>query len=84
MATAKLVLDGDDQILHLPDEFRFEGTEIDIRRDKKTGDVILSEKPERTGSWDEFAYRNVTIRSHDQALHAGHEYGSAGSQRTQP
>jgi antitoxin VapB len=29
----------------LPAEFRFEGTEVDIRRDPTTGDVILSQSP---------------------------------------
>jgi len=30
-------------------EFRFEGTEVFVRRDLKTGDVILSSRPD---SWD--------------------------------
>ncbi len=30
-------------------EFRFEGSEVFVRRDPKTGDVILSSKP---NSWD--------------------------------
>ncbi|MCX7306306.1 MAG: hypothetical protein NTV73_18525 [Hyphomicrobiales bacterium] len=47
MATAKLVMDGDDQLLILPDEFRLEGTEVDISRDEKTGGVILRPMPTR-------------------------------------
>jgi antitoxin VapB len=35
----------------LPAEFRLEGTEVFIRRDPKTGDVILSRVPK---SWDRF------------------------------
>lgn len=37
--------------MRLPSEFRFEGTEVFIRRDPATGDVILSQRPE---SWDSF------------------------------
>jgi antitoxin VapB len=53
-ATAKLFKNGRSQAVRLPAEFRFEGTEVNIRRDPKTGDVILSQTPRRTGSWDEF------------------------------
>jgi antitoxin VapB len=35
----------------LPSEFRFEGTEVFIRRDPATEDVILLRRPE---SWDSF------------------------------
>ena len=37
--------------VRLPAEFRFEGTEVFIRRDSRTGDVILSRRPE---SWTSF------------------------------
>jgi antitoxin VapB len=53
-ATAKLFMNGRSQAVRLPAEFRFEGTEVYIRRDSATGEVILSSKPQRTGSWDEF------------------------------
>jgi antitoxin VapB len=49
--TAKLFLNGRSQAVRLPSDFRFEGTEVYIRRDPKTGDVILSARPE---SWDGF------------------------------
>lgn len=52
--TAKLFKNGRSQAVRLPAEFRFEGTEVNIRRDPVTGDVILSQKPQRTGSWDAF------------------------------
>ena len=39
---AKLFLNGRSQAVRLPREFRFEGTEVSVRRDPKTGDVILS------------------------------------------
>jgi antitoxin VapB len=47
--TAKLFTTGRSQAVRLPMEFRFEGREVFVRRDPKTGDVILSRKPE---SWD--------------------------------
>jgi antitoxin VapB len=53
-ATAKLFMNGRSQAVRLPAQFRFEGTEVNIRRDPVTGEVILSPKPQRTGSWDEF------------------------------
>lgn len=49
--TAKLFLNGRSQAVRLPAEFRFEGREVFIRQDEKTGDVILSRRPE---SWDSF------------------------------
>jgi antitoxin VapB len=49
--TAKLFKNGRSQAVRLPSEFRFEGDEVFIRRDEKTGDVILSRRP---ASWGEF------------------------------
>jgi antitoxin VapB len=49
--SARLILDGEDQAVLLPDEFRFEGKEVFIRRDPATGDVILSQ---RRPEWDRF------------------------------
>lgn len=42
MQTAKLFRNGRSQAVRLPAEFRFEGSEVSIRRDPVTGDVILS------------------------------------------
>jgi antitoxin VapB len=50
-ATAKLFTNGRSQAVRLPAEFRFEGTEVFVRRDPATGDVILSRKPD---SWAGF------------------------------
>ena len=47
--TAKIFTTGRSQAVRLPAEFRFEGSEVYVRRDPKTGDVILSRKPD---SWD--------------------------------
>ena len=41
-AVAKLFRNGRSQAVRLPREFRFEGTEVSVRRDPETGDVILS------------------------------------------
>lgn len=49
--TAKLFMNGRSQAVRLPGEFRFEGDEVNIRRDPDTGDVILSRK---SSNWDEF------------------------------
>jgi antitoxin VapB len=51
MAKAKLFMTGGSQAVRLPAEFRFEGDEVDVRRDSVTGDVVLS-KP--IASWDEY------------------------------
>ena len=51
MTKAKLFTTGGSQAVRLPAEFRFEGDEVDIRRDCVTGDVVLS-KP--IASWEEY------------------------------
>ena len=51
MTKAKLFMTGGSQAVRLPLEFRFEGSEVDIRRDPVTGEVVLS-KPTR--SWDDY------------------------------
>ena len=59
--TAKLFKNGRSQAVRLPAEFRFEGDEVFIRKDDKSGDVILSRRP---ASWDEF------FRLRDEAIKA--------------
>ncbi len=49
--TAKLFRNGRSQAVRLPSVFHFEGSEVFIRQDPRTGDVILSRRPE---SWDSF------------------------------
>lgn len=51
MSKAKLFNNGDSQAVRLPADFRFDGEEVDIRRDVLTGDVILS-RPR--ASWDDY------------------------------
>ena len=44
--TAKVFFTGRSQAIRLPLEFRFDVSEVFIRRDPVTGDVVLSSKPE--------------------------------------
>ena len=48
---AKLFKNGRSQAVRLPAEFRFAETEVYIRRDPASGDVVLSRRP---GNWEEF------------------------------
>jgi len=51
--TARIFTNGGSQAVRLPAEFRFEGNEVLVRRDERTGDVILS--PRRgVSTWDEY------------------------------
>lgn len=63
--TAKLFMNGRSQAVRLPAEFRFDGTEVNIRRDSITGDVILSQKPQRTGSLKAFFEALDELRPED-------------------
>lgn len=49
--TAKLFRNGRSQAIRLPVDCRFDGSEVYIRRDPETGDVILSRRPD---SWEQF------------------------------
>jgi len=61
--TAKLFRNGRSQAVRLPAEFRFEGKEVFIRRDEKTGDVVLSSRP---NSWDRFLQLREEALLHDR------------------
>ena len=53
--TAKLFKNGRSQAVRLPKEFRFEGTEVAIRRDPATGEVVLLQPAAKTiKSWQEW------------------------------
>ena len=56
--TAKIFRNGRSQAVRLPAEYRFDSTEVYIRRDPETGDVILSRRPE---SWQDFFELMQTI-----------------------
>jgi antitoxin VapB len=49
--TARLFRNGRSQAVRLPVDFRFPGSEVYVRRDPATGDVILSRRPD---SWRDF------------------------------
>ena len=55
---AKLFRNGRSQAVRLPADLRFEGSEVYVRRDSTTGDVILSRRPE---SWKDFFVLMKTI-----------------------
>jgi antitoxin VapB len=55
--TAKLFITGRSQAVRLPIEYRFAGTEVFIRRDPVTGDVVLSRRPD---SWTGFFALDAT------------------------
>jgi antitoxin VapB len=42
---AKVFMTGRSQAVRIPMEFRFNSKEVNIRRDEKTGEVILSPRP---------------------------------------
>lgn len=56
--TAKLFRNGRSQAVRLPADYRFEGSEVYIRRDPTSGDVILSRKPD---SWRDYFELMKTI-----------------------
>lgn len=51
--TAKLFKNGASQAVRLPAEFRFDGDEVYVSRNEKTGDVILSNRP-GFQAWEDF------------------------------
>jgi antitoxin VapB len=57
--TAKLFHNGRSQAVRLPSEYRFQGSEVFIRRDPATGDVVLSRRPD---SWEDFFELADTIK----------------------
>jgi antitoxin VapB len=55
---AKVFMSGRSQAVRIPAEFRFRSSEVSIRRDPASGDLILSEGP---GTWaDVFAALDAT------------------------
>ncbi|WP_442774976.1 antitoxin [Sphaerotilus montanus] len=53
MKTAPLFMIGRSQAVQLPAEFHFDGKQVYVSRDPRTGNVILSAKPP-TGLWRDF------------------------------
>jgi len=63
--TAKLFRNGRSQAVRLPAEYRFDGSEVFVRRDPTTGNVILSRRPD---SWQDFFELMKTIDVPDDFL----------------
>jgi antitoxin VapB len=68
--TAKLFRNGRSQAVRLPADFRFPGSEVYVRRDPVTGDVILSRRPE---SWQDFFEFMRTVAIPDDFLSSRHD-----------
>jgi antitoxin VapB len=73
--TAKLFKNGRSQAVRLPKEFRFEGSEVLVRRDPATGEVILAPAPveplrlewaERFAVWDALGSPDEDALERDQ------------------
>ena len=64
-STAKIFTNGRSQAVRLPMAFRFDTTEVFIRQDPATGDVILSKKP---ADWDGFLQLLPTLSVDDDFL----------------
>jgi len=58
LRTAKLFRNGRSQALRLPADYRFQGSQVYVRRDPATGDVTLLRRPE---SWQDFFELMKTI-----------------------
>jgi antitoxin VapB len=80
--TAKLFITGRSQAVRLPMEYRFEGSEVYIRREPSTGDVVLSRRPD---SWAGFFALDATTEvpadfmteaDRNQGEHARDPFGS--------
>jgi antitoxin VapB len=67
-AKARVFMSGRSQHVTIPAEYRFRSTEVSIRRDPRTGDLILSEGP---GDWAE-------IFAALDAAHVPHDFLSEG------
>ncbi len=86
--TAKLFKNGRSQAVRLPKEFRFQGTEVVVRRDAVTGEVVLSEPraqssgeswQERFAAWDALELADNDALERDQTPPIEREAFQAGS-----
>ena len=53
MQTARVFNNGNSQAVRLPKQFRLATSEVFIRKDSATGDIVLSTRPP-VGAWAEF------------------------------
>ena len=63
--TAKLFMNGRSQAVRLPAAFRFDASEVFIRRDPLSGDVILSRRPP---TWEDFFAALASAEAPDEFL----------------
>jgi len=49
MTTAKLIMDGEDRILPIPDQYYIRAKTVQSRKDEKTGDIVMSPVRRRRG-----------------------------------
>ena len=68
--SAKLFRNGRSQAVRLPAEYRFAESEVYIRRDPDSGDVILSRRPE---SWSDYFELMGTIEVPDEFMSGRHD-----------
>jgi antitoxin VapB len=68
--TAKLFRNGRSQAVRRPADYRFQGSQVYVRRDPATGDVILSRRPE---SWRDYFELMKTIDVPDDFLADRHD-----------
>jgi antitoxin VapB len=68
--TAKLFRNGRSQAVRLPADFRFPGSQVYVRRDPATGDVILSRRPD---SWQDFFDLTAALELPDDFLSHRHD-----------
>lgn len=59
--TARLFTQGGSQAVRLPADFRFAGESVFVRRDKVTGDVVLSARP--AAAYADFMALRTTLQA---------------------
>ena len=69
--TAALFVNGCSQAVRLPADCRFEGERVYVRRDERTGDVILSSRPQ--SAWSDFVKLRAGLGPLDTGADFMHE-----------
>jgi antitoxin VapB len=72
--TARLFTNGGSQAVSLPAEFRFSADRVYVRRDTRTGDVILSAEPR--ASWADFMALRTELGPFPEDFLADRQQGS--------
>ncbi|MBC7603018.1 MAG: AbrB/MazE/SpoVT family DNA-binding domain-containing protein [Ramlibacter sp.] len=72
--TARLFTNGGSQAVSLPAEYRFTTDRVYVRRDARTGDVILSTEPR--ASWAEFMALRAELGPFPEDFLADREQGT--------